>query len=476
MTRTLTIDPVTRIEGHARITLQLDERGEVSDARLQVTELRGFEAFCLGRHYREMPALTARICGICPVSHALAAAKAGDALEGAAIPPAAERLRRLMNWAQLVQSHALSFFYLSAPDLLAETTDDPPRRNLFGLLCARPEVAREGIRLRQAGQEIIRLLGGRSIHPAWAVAGGVGTPLSPAGRDSIAALLPEALAIARHGLELGREIIERHAEMIADSGSFPSLFLALVDGNGALEHYDGTLRLVDAAGRRLEEGVDPARYAELIGEAVEPWSYMKFPYYRPLGYTGGAGMYRVGPLARLNVADRAGTPGADAELQRLQELAGGGPLQASFYYHQARLIEILYALERIAAALDDPMLTGGEVHRPGRPVQALGVGAVEAPRGTLFHEYQVDGDGLLTRVNLLVATGQNNLAMNRTILQIARSCVRDGELDDQALNRIEHGIRVYDPCLSCATHAVGRMPLDVAVLDPDGTLRQRLRR
>lgn len=475
MTRTLTIDPVTRIEGHARITLQLDERGEVSDARLHVTELRGFESFCLGRHYREMPAITARICGICPVSHSLAAAKAGDALEGAAIPPAAERLRRLMNWAQLVQSHALSFFYLSAPDLLPETADDPPRRNLFGLVSARPEVAREGIRLRQAGQEIIRILGGRSIHPAWAVAGGVGAPLSPAGRDAIAALLPDALAIARHGLELGWEIIERHAEMIADSGSFPSLYLGLVDGHGALEHYDGTLRLVDAAGSRLEEGIDPAGYAGLIDEAVEPWSYMKFPFYRRRGY-GEAGMYRVGPLARLNVADRAGTPGADAELGRLRALAGGGPVLASFYYHQARLIEILYALERIAAALDDPMLTGGEVHRPGRPAHAVGVGAVEAPRGTLFHEYQVDGDGLLTRVNLLVATGQNNLAMNRTILQIARASLRDGELDERALNRIEHGIRIYDPCLSCATHAIGRMPLDVTLLNPDGTLRHRLRR
>mgnify|MGYP001335300930 CR=1 FL=1 len=477
MTRTITIEPVTRIEGHARITLILDDSGQVGDARLHVTELRGFEKFCLGRSYREMPAITARICGICPVSHSLASAKAGDAIKGVRIPPAAAKLRRLLNWAQLVQSHALSFFHLSGPDLLLGMESDSKSRNLFGLLDAHPEVAKDGIRLRAFGQEVIRLLGDRSVHPAWAVAGGGREPLPVAKRDRIAAALPEALAIARRGLALGRNVLERHAEETVYTGNFPSLFLGLTGKSGDLEHYDGTLRVIDATGRRLEDGVDPARYDELLGEGEEPWSYMKFPFYRPLGYADGAGMYRVGPLARLNIADRTGTPEAEAEFQRFRTLAdGGGPVLGSFHYHQARLIEILYALEKIAEAIEDPELTSEHVRSHAHTNHAIGIGVVEAPRGTLFHEYHVDEHGLLTRVNLLVATGQNNLAMNRTILQIARAVVRSGQLSEGALNRIEHGIRAYDPCLSCATHALGKMPLEILLLGPGGEPLQRVQR
>lgn len=477
MSRTVTIEPVTRIEGHARITLQLDDAGAVCDARLHVTELRGFENFCLGRSYREMPALTARICGICPVSHSLAAAKAGDAIKGVRIPPAAAKLRRLLNWAQLVQSHALSFFHLSGPDLLLGMDTDPARRNLFGLIDGRPDVAKDGIRLRAFGQEVIRLLGDRSVHPSWAVAGGVREPLRRDQRDRIASLLPDALAVAGRGLDLGRELIERHVETARQTGNFPSLFLGLVGTDDTLEHYDGRLRLIDAAGERLEEGVDPTRYAEMIDEAEEPWSYMKFPYYRPRGYADGTGMYRVGPLARLNVAAKAGTPLADAELAGFRTLAEtGGPVLASFHFHQARLIEIVHALERIGQALDDPELLDSHVRSHAHTNHAVGIGVIEAPRGTLFHDYRVDGHGLLTKVNLLVASGQNNLAMNRTILQVARAVVRSGRLDDAALNRIEHGIRVFDPCLSCATHALGKMPFDILLLAPDGTVVQRIER
>lgn len=475
MTRTVTIEPVTRIEGHARITLLLDDSGRVSDARLHVTELRGFEKFCLGRSYREMPTITARICGICPVSHSLASAKAGDAIKGVKIPPAAAKLRRLLNWAQLVQSHALSFFHLSGPDLLLGMESDPKKRNLFGLIAAHPQVARDGIRLRQFGQEVIRLLGDRSVHPSWVVAGGVREQLTVEKRDRIAALLPEALTIARKGLTLGRTALERHADEVTHTGNFPSLFLGLTGEDGGLEHYDGRLRMIDATGRHLEDNVDPAHYGELLGEGEEAWSYMKFPFYRPFGYADGAGMYRVGPLARLNVADRTGTPEADAELRRFRTLADdGGPVLGSFHYHQARLIEILHALEQIANGLDDPELTSDHVRSHASTNHESGIGVVEAPRGTLFHEYQVDEHGLLTRVKLLVATGQNNLAMNRTILQVARAVVRGGELSEGALNRIEHGIRVFDPCLSCATHALGKMPFEIVLLGPDGVLLQRV--
>lgn len=477
MSKSLTIEPVTRIEGHAKITIALDDDGRVSDARFHVTEFRGFEKFCIGRSFREMPSITARICGICPVSHALASAKAGDAILGVRIPPAAARLRRLMNWAQLVQSHALSFFHLSGPDLLLGMESDPDKRNVFGLLEAQPEIARKGIRLRKFGQDIIRLLGDRSVHPAWAVPGGVREPLDVGKRDAIAALVPEALQIAREALDLGQDALERHDAETRTYGDFPSLYLGMVGEDGSLEHYDGHLRMIDAAGKPVEERIAPQDYAQILGEGEESWSYLKFPYYRPLGYEDGAGMYRVGPLARLNVADFADTPGADRELRRFRHYGeGGSPVRSSFYYHNARLIEILHALEKIAQVLEDPELTDEHVRAHARVNQRAGVGAIEAPRGTLFHDYEVDADGLLTRINLLIATGQNNLAMNRTVKQIAREYLRSDRLEEGLLNRVEHGIRAYDPCLSCATHAAGRMPFEVELVDPAGARLDYVRR
>lgn len=477
MAHTITIAPVTRIEGHAKITIQLDDSGAVADARFHVTEFRGFEKFCLGRSYREMPSITERICGICPVSHALASAKAGDMLKGVKIPPAAEKLRRLMHYAQLVQSHALSFFLLSGPDLLLGMESNPAKRNLIGLIEAEPELARAGIRLRQFGQEIIRLLGDRAVHPAWAVSGGVREPLTREKRDWIAAGLPEAFETTHKALALGYEALQRLHEEAVCYGNFPSLFLGLVTPDGGLEQYDGSLRFVDENGTNLAGDLDPARYAAFIGEQSQSWSYLKFPRYLPASDTGGDGMYRVGPLARLNVAAYAGTPLAELELQRFRQFReGGGPVLGSFYYHQARLIELLFCLERIEQLLDDPQLLDDHVRSHARTNNRVGIGVVEAPRGVLFHEYQVDDQGLLTHVNLIIATGQNNLAMNRTVLQIARKYLSGGNLDEGLLNRVEHGIRCYDPCLSCSTHAVGRMPLQMELWGPDNTLLQKLAR
>lgn len=477
MSKTITIAPVTRIEGHAKITIQLNDAGEVADARFHVTEFRGFEKFCVGRSYREMPSITERICGICPVSHALASAKAGDALKGVRIPPAAEKLRRLMHYAQLVQSHALSFFLLSGPDLLLGMESDPAKRNLIGLIEALPELAKEGIRLRQFGQETIRLLGDRSVHPAWAVSGGVREPLSVDKRDWIAARLPEALTTAQKALALGYEALQRLQEETACYGNFPSLFLGLVTPDGGLEQYDGLLRFIDSNGVHLAGDTDPSRYDEFIGEESKSWSYLKFPAYKPAGTDGDAGMYRVGPLARLNVASYAGTPLAEQELTRFRQFRdGGGPVLGSFYYHQARLIELLYCLERIGELMEDPQLLDEQVRSHARTNNRVGIGVVEAPRGTLFHEYHVDDQGLLSYVNLVIATGQNNLAMNRTVLQIAQKYLSGSRLDEGLLNRVEHGIRCYDPCLSCSTHAVGRMPMQVELLAPDGTSLQRLSR
>ena len=474
MTKVVTIDPVTRIEGHAKITVYLDDAGDVSDARFHVTEFRGFEKFCEGRSFWEMPGITARICGICPVSHLMASAKAGDAILGVNIPPAAYKLRQLMNWGQMVQSHALSFFHLSAPDLLLGMESDPAQRNIVGLIQKFPNIARNGIGLRGFGQDIIRTLGGKSVHPSWTVAGGVRSSLTPAERDHIKRGLPDAFDITELALELLKDSFDDFDKEIQTYGDFPSLYMGLVTSDGGLEHYNGNLRLMDNTGRIVEE-VDPANYRDILGEAVEPWSYLKFPYYKEMGYADGAGMYRVGPLARLNVCDFAGTPRADRELRQFRRLGERGqPVTGSFHYHYARLIEILFCLEKIEMVLEDSDLTSPRVRSMAQVNNLVGVGVSEAPRGTLFHEYHVDEDGILQKVNMIIATGQNNLAMNRTVKQIAQSYVdgggSNGALREGILNRIEHGIRAYDPCLSCSTHAVGQMPLHIQLFGPGGDL------
>lgn len=470
MPQTVIIDPVTRIEGHAKITLQLDETGHVADARFHVTEFRGFEKFCRGRPFWEMPDLTSRICGICPVSHMLASAKAGDAILGVQIPATAEKLRRVIHWAQIIQSHALSFFHLSAPDLLLGMESDPARRNVMGLMQTHPELVRNGIRLRHVGQEIIRILGGKSVHPKFAVPGGICSAPDAEALGPIQQLLPEAFDIVELALNLLKERYDQFQKEIVHYGDFPTLFAGLVTPEGGLEHYDGVLRVMDADGKILEYGVPPERYGDLFEEAVELWSYLKFPYYRPLGREKG--VYRVGPLARLNICESAGTPRADRELLRFRTLGQAGkPVTGSFHYHYARLIEILFALEKIAETLGDPELTQLPVRSQAGVNRREGIGVIEAPRGTLFHEYHVDEEGLLRHVNLVVATGHNNLAMNRTIQQIARAYGNGSEITEGFLNRIEHGIRLYDPCLSCSTHVLGNPAMRVEVLGPSGEIQ-----
>ncbi|HET7769224.1 MAG TPA: Ni/Fe hydrogenase subunit alpha [Chloroflexota bacterium] len=472
--RRIVIDPVSRIEGHAKITLHVDETGELVDARFHVTEFRGFEKFCEGRPFWEMPGISARICGICPVSHLLASAKAGDHILGVDVPPAADKLRRLMNLAQIVQSHALSFFHLASPDLLLGFDAPPATRNVLTLAERYPDLARSGIRLRQFGQQVIARLGGRRIHPSWAVPGGVREPLSAEERDAIRSELPEQLETARRTLDLYKRMLSGWNDEIRTFGVFPSLFMALVGPDGEWEHYGGQLRIVSAQGEIVERAIPTERYREFLGEATEPWSYLKFPYYVGLGYPDG--MYRVGPLARLNVCERMGTPLADQELAEFRTL-GRGAVLGSFHYHQARLIEILASLERIALLLEDDDLLSARCRAHAAVNRSEGVGVSEAPRGTLFHHYRVDETGKLTGINLLIATGQNNLALNKTVQQIAHHYVRGGtELREGILNRIEAGVRAYDPCLSCSTHAIGQMPLVLQLVGPDGAVRAEVRR
>lgn len=466
--------PVTRVEGHGLITIALGGDGKVTQARFHVTEARGFERFCRGRTLWEMPALTARICGICPVSHLLCSAKAGDAILAVRPPRAADKLRRLMNLGQYIQSHALSFFHLSSPDLILGWDADPEGRNVFGVATAHPQLALDGIRLRAYGQEIIAALGDRRVHPTWATPGGVREPLAAAARDQLAAKLPEARRIAQDALSLYEREMEGWDEEVATFGNFPSLFMALVGDNGAWEHHDGRIRFVDEERRIVADGLDPAHYPAYIGEAVEGWSYLKFPYFQRDGYPQG--LYRVGPLARLNCCDRIGTPLADEALARFRASADGKAVTSSFHYHWARLIEIVAALERVGTYLEDPDLLSPRVRAEAGINELEGVGVHEAPRGTLFHHYRVDENGVIEWANLIVSTGHNNLAMNRTVTQIAHHYLEGKKITEGLLNRLEGGIRAYDPCLSCSVHAVGQMPLKVVLLSPDGEILDEVRR
>lgn len=472
MARIITIDPVTRIEGHAKITLHLDDRGEVADARLHITQFRGFEKFVEGRPFHEMPSLMARICGICPVSHLMASAKACDALMAVTIPETAVLLRKFMNLAQIVQSHALSFFHLSSPDLLLGLDSDPAKRNILGLAAMKPEVARDGIALRRFGQKAIELLGGKRVHPAWVVPGGVSEPLTAEKLLALRAALPEAFAIAERTLDWFTPLLPRFVEEISTLGRFPSHYMGLLDADGRWEHYDGRLAVANPQGKIVRE-IDPARYQEVVGEAVEDWSYLKFPYYKHLGYPDG--LYRVGPLARLNLAKGFGTPKADAAFAEYRTVERG-PVTSSFHQHYARLVEILGALEEMSALLDDPRILDPHVRAEAGPNAREGVGVSEAPRGTLIHHYKIDGNGLMTWANLIIATGHNNLAMNKGILQAAKRFVKSAKLQEGMLNRVEAVIRSYDPCLSCSTHAAGAMPLRVQLVAPDGAVLDELRR
>ncbi|MEI7936217.1 MAG: Ni/Fe hydrogenase subunit alpha [Verrucomicrobiota bacterium] len=475
MAQRIIIDPVTRIEGHAKISIFMDDAGNVSDAEFHVVEFRGFEKFCEGRPYSEMPGITPRICGICPVSHLLAAAKAGDAIMAVSIPPAADKLRRLMNLGQLIQSHALSFFHLSAPDFLLGWDTPQAKRNVFGLIASNADLARAGIRLRQFGQEVIQVLGGQKIHPAWAVPGGVRSALTEEGRARIRAWLPEAYATTKTAFDLWKKVLDSHKKEVEIFGNFPSLFMGLVDPDGTWEHHGGKLRFTDSSGSIIADQLDPQKYYEYIGESVQTSSYLKSPYYSPLGFPDG--MYRVGPLARLNVAEQMGTPKADAEFKKFKKLGRGrSAVTSSFLYHYARLIELLTSIERVEAYMDDAELLSEDLRADAGINSLRGVGVSEAPRGTLFHDYTVDRDGLLRKVNLIVATGQNNLAMNQTVAQIARHYVRGNTIPEPMLNRVEHGIRCYDPCLSCSTHAIGQMPLHVQLIAPDGTVLHEVAR
>ena len=472
-TQKITIEPVTRIEGHAKVTVHLNEQGGVDRAYLHVNEFRGFEKFCEGCMYFEMQMITPRICGICPVSHHLASAKASDDLTGSEPPRPAKLLRELMHMGQIIQSHGMHFFELAGPDLLLGFDADPAIRNMVGLIQANADLTVKAVNLRKFGQEIIHTLGGRRVHPSFAVPGGVNKALKSSERDSILAGMDEAIATTQVGIAIMKEWAQANKEDVDKFAVFKTGYFGLVTEQDSLELYDGKIRLVDQDGKQLEK-FDPRKYLDYIAEHVENWSYLKFPYYKKLGYP--AGVYRVGPLGRLNNSKQIDTPLANEEHKIWKQLNGGKPVENTLYYHYARLIECLFAIEKLKVLLDDPDILSNDILNTKKDFKGHGVGVIEAPRGTLIHDYTTNEVGQITKVNLIVSTGHNNWAMSNAVDSVAKTYVKGPDVTEGMLNRVEAAIRAHDPCLSCSTHAVGQMPISVDIVDAQGNLVRNLRR
>jgi NAD-reducing hydrogenase large subunit len=470
--RRVAIDPLTRVEGHGKVTLLLDEEGHVRQARLHIVEFRGFEVFIQGRPYWEVPVTVQRLCGICPVSHHLAASKAMDRIVGVdEVTPTAEKVRRLMHYGQILQSHALHFFYLSSPDLLFGFDSEAARRNIVGVAAAHPDLARRGVLLRRFGQEVIRVTAGKRIHGTGSIPGGVNRSVTKEEREELGAQVREVVAWSREAVQLVKRLFEQNLDMYRDFATFPANGLQLVREDGALDLFHGGLRARGSSGGTIFDHVDYSTYWEQVFEEVKPWSYMKFPYLRMIGPEEG--WYRVGPLTRVTGCDFIPSPLAEAERREFVAFDGGSAARATLGFHWARMIEMLHAAEVIAGLLDDPDVSGDDLVRRGER-RGRGVGVLEAPRGTLIHHYRVDEQDMVVRANLIVSTTHNNEAMNRAVREVARRYLDGRQLTEGLLNHVEVAIRAFDPCLSCATHALGQMPLSVELLDADGSRIDRL--
>lgn len=473
MGKTLVIQPVSRIEGHAKVTIQLDDLGNVSNARVNVIELRGFEKFCIGKPVEEMPRITTRICGVCPWSHHLASAKTTDAVFGVEIPSAGKKLRQLCNSIAYMEEHILHFYILSGPDFVMGPDAEYPVRNVIGIIGAVPDVAKRVVKVRHMCAKMLEMIAGKAIHPAAAVPGGFSRPLQQEERDTLLPMAEEALELAKFTIKFAKEnIFPKYLDLVNTVGTITSGFLGTVTEDGALDLYDGKLRMMYADG--FYEEFEVSDYDEYIGEHIEPWTYLKFPYAKKKGpfalEDNAPSLYRVNSLARINVADYIPTPLAQQELEEFRSNFGR-PAQLTLLYHWARLIELLYNAELVVELLNDPEITSRDTHASVIPRAARGVGVVEAPRGTLIHDYTTDEDGLLTHVNLIVGTCQNNSAINLSVKQAAQTLIKNGNYDQGTLNTVEMAIRSYDPCLSCATHRLdGRLPVKLEIRASNGEL------
>lgn len=467
MNKKITINPVTRIEGHARVTIFLNDEGQVDEAYLHIDQFRGFEKFSEGRYFAEMPIITPRICGICPISHHLASAKATDEILGINIPRPAKLLRELIHMGQIIQSHSMHFFELAGPDLILGWDADPRIRNVVGLIQANPELALKAVKLRKFGQRIIELVAGRRIHPTFAIPGGVNQALDSKAREEILSGIDEMISYIKEGISIATDWIEKNKEECERFATFKSGYMGLIKDDGSLELYDGKIRFMDKNGNVVNDFVDKD-YLKYIGERVEDWSYLKFPFYKPFGWPEG--VYRVGPLGRLNASDLISTPIANEYMKEFKKINNGKPVEGSLYFHYARLIETIYGLERAREILEDKDSLSTDVLAIGKPTNHEGIGVIEAPRGTLIHHYWVDEKGTIEKVNLIVATGHNNWAMSKSVESVAKGFIDGKNLKEGMLNRVEGAIRCYDPCLSCSTHAIGKMPLLIEIYDNNGNL------
>jgi len=467
--RVLEIEPITRVEGHGKITIHLDEDNAVKEARLHIVEFRGFERFIEGRPLWEVPVIVQRLCGICPVSHHLAASKAMDVIVGAReITPTAEKVRRLMHYGQILQSNVLHFFHLCSPDLLFGFSAEAKKRNIFEVIKEFPELALKGVKLRKFGQEVIRLTAGKKIHGTGSIPGGVNKNISIAERDYLLTDIKNIIQWCQDAIEVARNYTLTNPDLIKNFGNFKSNYMSLVREDGAMDLYDGQLRCIDASGNIIFDQVDTQDYNDYIKEAVKPWSYMKFPFLKERGQLDG--WYRVGPLARLNTCGFIDTPKANMAAKEFKALTNGEPNHATLAYHWARMIEVLHSAEKIEQLLHDPELQGTDLQVKGQR-QEEGIGVLEAPRGTLFHHYKVDENDIVTFCNLIVSTTNNNEGMNRAVTQVAKKYISlQPKITEGMLNHLEVAVRAYDPCLSCATHAMGQMPLVVEMFDADGKL------
>ena len=468
----IVIQPVTRIEGSAKVTIQLDDQGNVSDARLQIVELRGFEKFCVGRPIEEMPRITTRICGVCPWSHHLASAKACDAVFGVEPPSAGRKMRELCNSIAFMEEHILHFYFLGGADFIMGPDADYSVRNVFGIVGKLPDVAKRVVRVRHMCAKMLEIASGKAIHPVAAVPGGYSKPLTEDERKKLLEMANEGLELAKFSIDYAKKnIFPKYLDAVKTLGVIKTGFLGTVDNAGTLNLYDGKLRMMSPDGQYEE--FSPADYLDYIAEHVEPWSYIKFPYNKKWGQfsmdiDNPVGIYRVNTLARINVCDKIATPLAQKELEEFRNNFGR-PAQQTLLYHWARLIELLYNAERAVELLNDPEITSTETRVPVTPRAARGVGCVEAPRGTLFHDYTTDEKGLITDVNLIVATVQNNAPMNMSVKQAATSLIKNGQYDQTLLNEVEMTIRAYDPCLSCASHNLdGRIAVKIEIKDASG--------
>ena len=472
--KTITIQPVTRIEGGARVTIQLDDQGNVADTRFQILELRGFEKFCMGRPVEEMPRITTRICGVCPMSHHLASAKACDAIFGVEPPAAGRKLRELANAVAYMEEHILHFYFLAGADFIMGPDADYSVRNVIGIAGKMPDVGRKVIKMRHMGAKMVEMICGKAIHPVAAVPGGFSKPLTEEERQKLLEMANEELEFAKFSIAYAKEnIFPKYLDLVNSLGVIKTGFLGTVDDSGALNLYDGKLRMMTADGQYEEFAY--ADYLDYIGEHIEPWTFAKFPYAKKAGgfsmdLDNPVGIYRTNTLARMNVCDKIATPLAQKELDEFREKFGR-PAQQTLLYNWARLIELLYNAERTLELLNDPEITSTKTRVPVTPRAARGVGCVEAPRGTLIHDYTTDEKGLVTKCNLIVGTTHNNGPINMSVKQSAKLLIKNGQYDQTLLNKVEMSIRAYDPCLSCASHELdGRIACKIDIVDASGEI------